>query len=126
MFLKPFSCILICSIFLISSCDSNDDDGGINCTLEHVYGLNITLKNIETEEIITENITVIATDTNYEEELMVSPENTTFVGAGERAGTYIITVNSNDFETFISEPIILTSDECHVIPQAHTFYLVPN
>lgn len=49
-----------------------------------------------------------------------------FFGAGERAGNYIIEITSNDYQTYISEIIVIEEDECHVIPVALEVSLQPN
>ena len=38
-----------------------------------------------------------------------------YAGAGERAGTYALTVVANGFETVTVDEIVVDADECHVI-----------
>ena len=38
-----------------------------------------------------------------------------YVGAGERAGTYTLTVEAEGFEPVTIEDIVVEADECHVI-----------
>jgi len=76
------------------------------------------------QQLIGDAATVIATDGNYSEELEFYSEY--FVGAGERAGDYIVTISAEDYETYTSETITLLEDECHVIPQSFTISLTPN
>ena len=118
---------LIFSILLISftNCDINDDSDQIICTEQYVFGLNITLKDATTSTIITSDVEVVAKDGDYEETLMTIEGIGSFFGAGERPGTYIVTVTSANYETFTSDPITLTSDVCHVIPKAFEFLLQP-
>ncbi|RLD28538.1 MAG: hypothetical protein DRI75_06435 [Bacteroidetes bacterium] len=95
-----------------------EDDNGIICTEQFVYGLNVTVKNADTNAIITEGVTVTAREGDYEEELMNTLGSVSFVGAGERAGNYIIEITSNDYQSYTSEVIVVDEDECHVIPQS--------
>lgn len=95
------------------------------CTLEFVYGINITLINADTSDAIIDDVKVVIKDGNYEEIITNIESSTPFFGAGERAGTYIVTITSNKYKTFISDPIIVEANECHVIPELKTFKLVP-
>lgn len=118
--LLTLSILFVC----ISNCKSDDDD--INCTLQYVYGLNISIKNANTNNVITEDITITATDGDYQETLMRIESSNSFFGAGERAGNYIITITSPNYQTFTSNTIKVTSDECHVIPKQIEFSIQPN
>ncbi|MCH7525045.1 MAG: hypothetical protein IIC74_08555 [Bacteroidetes bacterium] len=111
-------------IFFLTAC--KEDDNEIICTTEFVYGLNITVKNADTNMIITEGITVIATDGNFEEQLMNMVGSDSFVGAGERAGNYVIEITSSNYQTYISEVIVIDEDVCHVIPKVLEVLLQPN
>lgn len=63
-------------------------------------------------------MTVVATSGNYSETLQFfDPQNPIFYGAYERAGTYTITVTKAGRQTYVSQPIVVTRDICHVIPQ---------
>lgn len=117
--------LFLYSLFIFLSCTSNKIDD-INCTQEARAGLNITVKNAVTNQILSTGITVIAKDGNYTETLeLFNGSNPMFSGAYERQGTYIITVSGVGYTTFISEAIIVTSDECHVIPQQLQINLQP-
>ena len=121
---------LIFSIFLLvivfSCSDSDDGDDQVNCTLELVYGLNVTVKDVNTNNIITENITVIITDGEYVEELMNTEGFDSFVGAGEREGSYIIEITSDSYQDFTSEVIEVGRTICHVVPESVEVLLQPN
>lgn len=118
--------LLLCSLFVVfSSCTSTKTDE-IQCTEEARAGLNITVKNAVTNQILGEGITVKAADGNYTETLeFFNANNPVFSGAWERVGTYIITVSGAGYDTFVSESVTLTSDECHVIPQLLQVSLQP-
>ena len=118
--------LLFSTLFFTSSCDDNDDNQ-IFCTDQFVYGLNVIVLDAVTGNPIFQNIEVKAVDATYQEILELVPSSEyAFVGAGERAGTYIVTVTKAGYQTYTSAPIILTRDECHVIPQSLTVNLQSN
>ena len=92
---------LFCSLI---SCNNSDEET-IFCTDVYVYGLNITVFDASNQQLIGDTATVIAIDGNYSEELMFFTES--FIGAGERAGNYILTVTSEGYETYTTQTITL-------------------
>ena len=116
--------IAMAPLLLATQCD--EEDNGIACTEEAKAGLNITIKDAETNLYLSEGVSVIATDGSYSEALIsfdvVEP---IFSGAYEREGNYIITVSKSGYVTYTSEIITVTSDVCHVIPQQITILLQP-
>ncbi|MCB0461279.1 MAG: hypothetical protein R2816_08965 [Flavobacteriaceae bacterium] len=116
--------IMISALFLFTQC--NEDKEPIFCTEEFVYGLNVTVKDANTSSIITENITIIARDSEYEEQLMTFEDNNSFLGAGERPGSYVLEIIAEGYENYTSEIIQVDSDECHVIPGILEIILQPN
>ena len=111
--------------FLVLSCSGTSEE--IFCTEEAKAGLNVsvTLAESSSNIPISEDVTVVATDGNYSETLsFYNPQNPVFSGAYERAGTYIITVTKPGRQTYISQPIVITRDECHVIPKNITVLLL--
>lgn len=119
--------ILLMSIFAIScNNDDNSNSGETNCTDQFVYGLHVSVKNAVTNAVLQEGVLVKATDGSYVETLQTEGNSSTvFVGAGERAGSYILTVSKDGYETFTSEVITLKRDECHVISKEVTVALQP-
>lgn len=115
--------ILLFALVLVTQCEN--DNAQVICTEQFVYGLNVTVRNSETNEIITENITVVAIEGDYEEELMNIEGFDAFIGAGERPGNYILEVNAIDFQPFTSGIIEVNADECHVIPELVEIELMP-
>jgi hypothetical protein len=75
----------------------------------------------------SEGVTVVATDGDYSETLLVQDTtNQVFIGAFERQGNYIVTVSKEGYQTYTSEMTIITRDECHVIPELINVNLVAN
>ena len=119
--------ILFLSIVAIScNNDDNANNGETNCTEQFVYGLHVSVKNAVTNETLREGVLVKATDGSYVETLQTEDNGSgVFVGAGERAGSYILTVSKDGYENFTSEVITLKRDECHVISKEVTVELQP-
>lgn len=111
--------------FSMAGCNNDDDGNGVVCSDIYVFGLNIMVRDAATGGIITNEITVTAIDGSYSEELSFNFD--TFIGAGERPGNYIITIEAEGYENFTSETIVvsLTEDGCHVIPESRTFEIQP-
>ena len=115
---------MLLALFLFTQC--NEDKEPVFCTEEFVYGLSVTVKDANTGSIIIENITIIARDGDYEEQLMTFEGANNFFGAGERPGNYILEVTAEGYENYTSEVIEISSDECHVIPEIVEILLQPN
>lgn len=121
--MKAIKMIAIVScILLFNQCNENEPEEVV-CTLNYVYGLHINLIEKSTTNPISGVVTIIASEGNYEETLENYDSNGSFFGAGERQGTYVLTITSANYKTFISEPIIVDGDECHVNTQSRTFEL---
>ena len=104
---------------LLFSCQANDLDD-VFCTTEVKAGLNVSVHLAESSSSIpiSDGVTVVATDGTYSETLQFfDPQNPIFYGAYERPGTYTITVTKAGRQTYVSQPIVVTEDICHVIPQ---------
>lgn len=116
--------IAMAPLLLATQC--NEDDNGIACTEEARAGLNITIKDSETNAYLSEGVSVVATDGSYSETLQsFDSTEPIFSGAYEREGNYTITVSKTGYVTYTSEVISVTSDVCHVIPQQRTILLQP-
>jgi hypothetical protein len=124
--MKKIFLLLACTPFLLAmTCDEDDE---VICTQEAKAGLNITVKDAVTNEFLSSGVTVVAQDGSYTETLEAFPQSDipVFIGAWERVGTYTVTVSKEGYQTFTSEPIVVTADICHVIPQQVTVELQPN
>jgi len=121
---EPMRFIVLFCLILMTQCDNDKDP--ILCTEEYVYGLSVTVKDANTNGIISENIIVTAREDEYEEQLMITEGIDNFFGAGERPGNYIIEVIADGYEDYTSEVIQVDANECHVIPEAIEIALQPN
>jgi hypothetical protein len=118
--------LLFLSIIAIS-CNSNDDnaDNPTNCTEEFVYGLNVNVKDAATDAVLQEGVLVKAVDGSYVETLETVESIPTFLGAGERAGSYVITVSKDGYQTFTSPVVTVKADICHVLTETLNVELQP-
>ena len=118
--------MIILLAFLAFACSGDDNaNNDVACTEEARAGLNVTVKNAETGVTITEGITVVAADGNYTETLEYFTGSPNFTGAWERAGTYVITVTGEGYQTYTSDAVTVEADECHVIGEIITINLQP-
>lgn len=116
------SVIVSCAV---AFCSDHCDDDGIACTEEFVYGLNVYVEDAQTNQALTQGVTIIAIDNGYEETLTLMEGSNSFVGAGEREGVYTLEVSAIGYQTYSSDEIILEHDGCHVIPQIIDVDLIP-
>ncbi|GEM_PF-504211 len=120
---------IFCALLIIlgTSCSNNDDDGDqLNCTDIFVFGLTVSVFDETTGDPINVATTVTASDGSYSETLENFGNPGVFSGAGERAGTYTVRVSAEGYESFVSEEITVSADQCHVIPEAIEVRLTPS
>lgn len=115
--------LLLLTAPLLFACSQDDDP--IACTDEFVYGLNIVVRDSDTNEIL-KDLVLTAQDGNYSEELMTEESFDSFFGAGERAGNYTITITGDGYVSFVSDVVEVRDDACHVIPESREYMLSPN
>lgn len=121
--------LLLILLVICSACNLDEQEtlDPIFCTDELRPGLEITVLSAVDNAIITSGITVIARDSDYTETLVNFNETTTFVGAFERTGTYLLTISGDGFEEFSSTiPIIVDKDICHVITESREIVIQSN
>ena len=112
-------------LLMTSSCEPDNVDQ-IVCTQEFVYGLQITVLDASTSQPLAEGVQVKAVSGDYQEILYnLLGQDFTFYGAGERIGLYTLTVTKEGYQTYVSAPIGVSANVCHVIPQLVTVNLQP-
>ena len=92
------------------------DDQGVICTANLVYGLSVTLTDADTGAPIS-GATLTLTEGDFSE-VMMELDAGQYVGAGERAGTYRLTIEADGFAPRTEENIVITANVCHVNPVA--------
>lgn len=115
--------LILVALLSILGCKKDD---GIACTQEARAGLNVTVKDAETNNYLGLGTSVIANEGDYSEALeYMEGIIPTFAGAWEREGNYILTVSAEGYVSYFSEIITVTADECHIIPQQVEVLLQP-
>lgn len=94
--------------------------GPTMCTMQFVYGLNITLQDNSGQPLENATISVAGLEEGGFESM---GENGQYSGLGEQAGYFTFTI-SKEGHTSHTETIKLEKDACHVIPQARTITLI--
>lgn len=113
----------LATLAALSMLACSDDVLGPVCTGEFRYGLSITVRGASGAPA-AEGSVGTAVDGEHEETLQVFGP-ATLVGAGERPGTYDITITRPGFETWSAEGVTVTADECHVHPVSLEANLIP-
>lgn len=88
------------------------DDGQV-CTTLFAYGVSAMVTDNDTGDPI-DNAVLTLTQGDYSEVMEAFPPGG-YVGAGERAGTYSLTINVPGVAEATVDDIKVTSDGCHVV-----------
>jgi len=123
--MKRFIPFLALLVFTTYACSDDDDNAPQPCTDEVAPALKVIVVNAATAATLGAGITVTATDGTYIDELDYVAEVNEFRGADERAGTYIVTVTGTGYDPYVSQPVTVTEDECHVLTQTVNVALQP-
>ncbi len=89
------------------------------CTAQYVYGLTVRVTDENSDPVVGATLTL--TEGEYVEVIPGPPgtgvelEGGIYLGAGERPGTYTLTVEKSGFKPVTIENIVIEADECHVI-----------
>lgn len=118
--------LLLMPCLMATTCDDDDHYRDYPCTAEARAGLNVSVSLNGNSGITADGIAVTARDGNYIEDLLPNtPDTPHFSGAYERPGNYTVTVSKQGYQTYISQPIHVKADRCHVIPEQLSVSLVP-
>lgn len=94
------------------------------CTTLYAYGVSVTVRNARTGEAIA-GATLVLVDGSYRETMMPIGPPGSYAGAGERPGTYTLTVSAQGFQPAPPRTLVVTGDACHVRGQAVAVDLTP-
>jgi uncharacterized surface anchored protein len=100
------------------------------CTANFVMGVNVRVIDAATGAAIG-GATLTLADGDYTEiltESLSSSISGSYYGAGERPGTYTLTVQAAGYQDATLEDIVVVTDECgcHVIPVERTVEMTPS
>ena len=114
---RAYTIILAFLTATVCSCDIHDQVGA-SCSDEYVYGVRVDLLCPGLNGIAEWSGTVELTAPGYTEELSVhattEADRLVAYGAGERPGTYTLTVESSGYNTWQREGIPVSENVCHV------------
>jgi hypothetical protein len=100
---------------LIAACQPlPQSGGGIACTMQYVYGISATVTDAATGANVTPGSYMVVREGSYVDS--VSAIGEFLAAAGERAGTYSVTVGRPGYAAFHRSGVVVTRDECHVHP----------
>jgi hypothetical protein len=92
-------------------------DDTVMCPPFYAFGLVVSVEDAAGDSVC--DVTVKLQDGGYVEEKTFSETDCVFMGAGERPGTYGVTVSRGD--TLLAEDeVSVQADECHVIGKSLT------
>ena len=92
------------------------DQGPIICTAQFVYGISVDVVDSGSGAPLADSATMTLRDGDYVESTTLSSDGLTMAGAGERAGNYTVIVARPSYHNWVRTEIVVTADECHVIP----------
>ena len=120
--------LLLCFVPMLMANTCEDDYyDDYPCTAEARAGINVTVSLNGDLYANFEGVSVTAREGNYISDLFQAMQSSPqFSGVYERAGTYIVTVSKDGYQTYISNPITVTRDPCHVIPRQLAINLMAN
>ena len=112
--MKSISVVSLVTLFLVGCLSVMD---GVICTEIFIYGLNVTVTDGNGDPVSGAALTLVEGDyTEIMMEIDAMGQPGVYVGAGERAGTYSLTIEADGFDTVTLDDITIDADECHVIP----------
>lgn len=93
------------------------------CTLEAVYGVNVSLMDAAGEPIT--DAVLVLTDGDYQE-TMEALRPGDYAGAVERAGDYSLSIDAAGFAPVMLEGLRVLSGRCHVVAITREVALSPD
>ena len=120
---------LALAMLTATGCDLLDNPEFI-CTANFVFGLEVTVQDSSTGAPAASGAQLIARDGAWADTVGFPADRPDLdglplVSAGERAGTYAVTVRKAGFRDWQRSGIVVTADECHVHPVKLTARLQP-
>jgi hypothetical protein len=108
----------------VGACDALDSPP-VYCTENFVWGVHVGVQDSLTGVPSASGAQLVARDGAYADTASYPPnrpdlDNLPLIAAGERAGTYTVTVRKAGFVDWEQRDVVVTADECHVRPVALT------
>jgi hypothetical protein len=122
----------LCLILLAAvGCSGSPESTSPVCTLEFRYGLSVYVNDSLTGTAIASGASLVVRDGAFKDSVSHPsgrPELNAFplLTAGERAGTYQISVSKPGYLPWSRSSVRITANECHVNPVSVTALLQPS
>jgi hypothetical protein len=94
------------------------------CTTEYRFGVNVTLRNARSGAPVP-GATVVIVDGSWRETLSTFGLPGSYAGAGEREGSYTLSVEAPGFVSPAARTVVVTGSQCHVNGVSVTIDLTP-
>ena len=94
------------------------------CTTEYRFGVNVTLRNASSGAAVA-GATVVIVEGSYRETLSSIGPPGSYAGAGEREGSYTLSVAAPGYVSPAARTVVVTGNECHVNGVSVTIDLTP-
>ncbi len=122
--------LAITALGLGNSCRGVGPGDGIVCTAIFAYGLNVQVRDSVTGLGAASGASLVVLDGSFKDSVAFPAnrpdlDNMSLSSAGERAGTYNISVRKSGYAVWSKSSVVVTSDVCHVKPVLVTALLKP-
>ncbi len=109
----------------LAGCDSvGEPTEPIICTLVAVSSLNVTVRDLSTQQRLCDaTVVAVLGGASYELRRSGPAEACTYAGPEERAGTFEVRASKVGYEAATARNVLVSADECHVIPAQVTLDL---
>ncbi|MBY0492169.1 MAG: hypothetical protein K2R93_20180 [Gemmatimonadaceae bacterium] len=114
---------LLLLLTLVAGCNASNNTDPIVCTTEARAGINVVVRDADTQAGLAAVARGAVTDGAYVDSLRANGSTTTMAAAYERPGTYVVDVRATGYQGFTTTGVTVTKDQCHVIPQTVTVAL---
>jgi hypothetical protein len=115
--------LLLLLLATLAGCNASTNTAPVVCTTQAVAGVNVVVRDADTQAGIASLARGAVTDGAYVDSLRANGSQTTMSAAYERTGTYVVEVRATGYQGFITTGVTVTKDQCHVIPQTVTVNL---
>lgn len=106
---------IIPALLLAGGCQNPFSGGGTACTMQFVFGISAIVADAATGADITPGSYLVAREGTYVDSVAAGP-GSFLAAAGERAGTYSVTIGRPGYSSFSRSGVVVTRNECHVNP----------
>ena len=111
--MQRMEALLVIATACLGGCGTLDP---IACTAEFRFGISVEVVDAASGAPRADGSTMTLREGDYVESTSESFDGRTMVGAGERAGTYAVSVAREGYHTWVLTDVEVTEDECHVDP----------